>query len=118
MIKKYFNRFPHALRGLYYALRYDFGFRTQVYLVVAVTMLVSIIFCPLTSTELIFLAFAAALICITELQNSALETALDRLHPELHDAIKHSKDMASASVLVAGLCLLGVVIFIGYHHVF
>ena len=113
MIKRYFNRFPHAVRGITYALKNDFGFRSQVYLGGLVTILTAYFFFPLSSTEVLFLALAWALILITELQNSAFEIALDRLHPELHNSIKYSKDMAASSVLVAGLFLIIVLTVIG-----
>lgn len=106
MLKKYFYRFPHALHGLIYGYRHDFGVRTQLYLIAAVGLIVSQFFTILSSVELLFILLACVLIIITELQNSALEAALDKLHPELHDAIKHSKDLAAAAVLVAGCFLL------------
>jgi undecaprenol kinase len=38
-----------------------------------------------------------------ELFNTALEHALDHLHPDLHPAIKVSKDCAAGAVLVFSL---------------
>lgn len=106
MFTKYANRFPHALRGITYAAAKDFGFRTQVYGVGAFFIIALYIAAPLSSTEILFSVLAYALILITELQNSALEVALDRLHPQLHDAIGVSKDMAAGAVLIAGFFLL------------
>ena len=114
MFKKYFNRFPHAIRGLGYAVANDFGFRTQIYLGVTIGFLVTIFLVPISSTEFLFILLAAVLVLITELQNSALEAALDQLHPELHDSIKRSKDMAAGAVLIAGLFLLIVLVVIGW----
>jgi undecaprenol kinase len=108
MLIKYLNRFPHALRGICYALKNDFGFRTQVYGIGVVVAFCIYFFSTLSGSELLFLVLAYFLILITELQNSALETALDRLHPELHDNIGKSKDMAAGAVLLAGLFLLFV----------
>lgn len=106
MIKKYLNRFPHALRGIIYALKNDFGFRTQIYGIGLVVTVFIILLNPLSSTELLFVILAYFLILITELQNSALEVALDKLHPELHENIGKSKDMAAGAVLLAGLFLV------------
>jgi diacylglycerol kinase len=58
------------------------------------------------------------LILITELQNSALEYALDHLHPDTHENIGRSKDMAAAAVLLAGLLLLIVLGTITYSRLF
>ncbi|MCA9358809.1 diacylglycerol kinase [Candidatus Kaiserbacteria bacterium] len=109
-MKKYFNRFPHAVRGITYATGNDFGFRTQVYLGLVVAFIVFAIYSPLSLFEFLFILLGWFLILITELQNSALEIALDQLHPELHDSIGRSKDMAAGAVLLAGLFLTIVLI--------
>lgn len=114
MLKKYFNRFPHAFRGLFYAAIHDFGYRTQLYLGVAIGVGIFTFYNPITRFEFLFILLAYFLILITELQNSALEAALDRLHPELHDDIKISKDMAAGAVLTAAVFLLIVLTVIGY----
>jgi diacylglycerol kinase len=110
MITRYLKRFPHALRGLLFALRHDFGFRTQVYGIGLVVALVLYILAPLSSIEALLLLLAYCLILITELQNSALEIALDKLHPELHSAIGKSKDLAAGAVLLAGIFLAVVIV--------
>lgn len=117
MIKKYFNRFPHAIRGIVYAATSDFGYRTQLYLGAGISIIVAVTFESLTSFEFLFLALAWTLILITELQNSALEAALNRLHSELHEDIKHSKDMAAGAVLTAGLFLIIVLVTLGYNRI-
>jgi diacylglycerol kinase len=73
---------------------------------------------PLTQTEILFLALSYALILITELQNTSFEKALDKLHPELHDDIGASKDIAAAAVLTAGLFALCVVLVISAERFF
>ena len=114
MLKKFARRFYHARHGLYYALTHDESFRQQILLgLVVITLLISLLF-PLTVHDALFLFLAWFMIMITELQNSAIEAALDRLHPELHDSIKQSKDMAAGAVLLAGLFLLLVVGTITY----
>lgn len=47
------------------------------------------------------------LVLAAELFNTALERALDHLHPEIHPAIKISKDCAAAAVLVFSLTAAG-----------
>jgi len=106
MLKRYVIRFPQAWRGITYAATKDFGFRTQVYGIGFFVVVILFVTQPFTSTEFLFLVLAYLLIMITELQNSALEVALDQLHPELHDAIGVSKDMAAGAVLLAGTFLM------------
>lgn len=108
-MKKMLVRYSHPIRGILYALRNDRSYRTQVYSIGLVVIAIFMYFEPLAFWEILFVLLAYALILITELQNSALEAALDRLHPELHDMIGKSKDMAAGAVLTAGLFLLIVV---------
>jgi diacylglycerol kinase len=63
--------------------------------------LVWLVFSPLAAWEWLFIGLCWILILITELQNSALEEALNRIHPELHENIGRSKDMAAGAVLLA-----------------
>lgn len=110
MIRRTLRRFPHAIRGFSYALTSDFSFRTQFYGGGIVVGLLLWLLPTVTGAELLFLFFGWSLLLITELQNSAMEAALDKLHPELHDAIKQSKDMAASSVLVAGFLFALIVV--------
>lgn len=97
------KKFIAALAGIWYALTSDRGFRTQA--TVGLSGLAAVIYFgwPIRNGELAMMTVAAVLVLVTELQNSALERALDRLHPDVHDDIKHSKDMAAGAVLIAAL---------------
>lgn len=101
-------RIGYALQGLTYGIRYDSG--VQINLVIGVVLIIfGYLLWPLSHVELLFLGLGFSILFITELQNSALEHALDRVHPEFHEEIKQSKDMAAASVLVAAI-FIGIVI--------
>ena len=49
------------------------------------------------------IALSIGLVLALELINGALEYLIDRVHPEIHDSIKHAKDAAAGAVLVASL---------------
>lgn len=49
------------------------------------------------------MALTMALVLATELLNTALEALCDHLHPQRHEAIKLTKDIAAAAVLVSSL---------------
>jgi diacylglycerol kinase len=108
ILTKNLNRFKHAVAGILYALRTDYSYRTQAWTILVVITITIFFLQPLTQTEILFLGLAYALILITELQNSSFESALDHLHPELHDKIGRSKDMAAGAVFSAGLFLVFV----------
>ncbi|MFN3692640.1 MAG: diacylglycerol kinase [Candidatus Paceibacteria bacterium] len=116
-VEKQRRRLGFALRGIHYALRTDKNFRLQWYGVGSVIAFAIIMLTPISATELLFLVLAYFLILITELQNSALEYALDHLHPETHDNIGRSKDMAAGAVFLAGLFLTIVIATLLYPRV-
>jgi diacylglycerol kinase len=105
------RRFGYALKGYCSAFRSDRNFRLQVYASLFYVVFAWLVW-PLSQTEMLFLALSYTLIFVTELQNTSFEKALDRLHPELHDEIGASKDIAAAAVLTTGLFALLVVLII------
>ena len=111
------NRFTNAFRGIHSALRTDLNFQIQLFLGPLVIVVVWLFLKPLREIEILILLLSWVLILITELQNSAFERALDRLHPELHDTIGASKDMAAGAVLIAAFFALGVVVWIVLPHI-
>lgn len=108
MISWFLRRFTAAFGGLWYALRYDHSFRWQLLGIPVVLVFVVMYLWPLSEVEMLFLGLAYVLIVITELQNSAHEEALDKLHPHHDFQIGRSKDMAAGAVLSAGFFLVFV----------
>lgn len=58
--------------------------------------------------EVAMLAGAVLIVLITELLNTGIESAIDRIGPELHELSKRAKDMGSAAVLLSLLLCSGV----------
>jgi diacylglycerol kinase (ATP) len=58
--------------------------------------------------EVAVLVTVVVLVLITELLNTGIETAIDRIGPEWHDLSKRAKDMGSAAVLLSLLLCAGV----------
>lgn len=112
IINKNINRFKYAIAGILFALRTDYSYRTQAWSVLFVITIAIYFSKPLTQVEILFLGLAYTLILITELQNSTFEAALDHMHPEMHDNIGRSKDMAAGAVFSAGLFLVFVLVVI------
>jgi len=108
------KRFKYAFTGIFHALKTDSSYRTQTIGGALAIGIFSYLFWPLSEIEMLFLGLAWVLILITELQNSSFETALDHLHPELHDNIGNSKNMAAGAVLTAGFFLLFVILVIAF----
>ncbi len=112
-MKYWVTRFSHPLRGLVYAVRHDVAIQIDLALGIIGIPGVYFLFGPLSSREVLLLVFCWFFVVITELQNTSIEIALDQVHPERHEAIGRSKDLASAAVVGAaffGLISLIVVL--------
>ncbi len=110
-VHKYLIRLKNALIGVFFAVRTDMSFRLQVVLGILFSIFGYLVR-PLSDFEMFSLVLSWVLILITELQNTSFETALDRLHPEMHDSIGKSKDMAAGAVLLAAFFALFVIVHI------
>src|SRR3989344_5426486 len=98
-MRYWMDRLSNPLRGLKYAFMHDFAvrFETLVFGVIGIPT-VYFLFGPFSARELLLLIFCWFFIVVTEIQNSAIEIALTKLHPEHDEAIGRSKDLASAAV--------------------
>ncbi len=108
-MKKLSNKLIHPLRGLCLCLRKDRGVQFQLLFLVITLPILLYLFRPLLPLEVALLLLGYGLLFITELQNSALEKALDHLHPELHQNIRDSKDIAASSVLLSLVVFVSLV---------
>ena len=63
-------------------------------------------------SELFLLLFCWFFVVVTELQNSAIEVALTKMHPEHSEEIGRSKDLAAAAVVWAALFGLVCLVFV------
>ena len=107
--RKGFNRVWHALGYSLAGLRagwQETAFRQEA---IASAVLVPTAFWLSQSwVEAVLLAGSAVLVMITELLNTGIETAIDRIGPEWHDLSKRAKDMGSAAVLLSLLLCAGI----------
>ncbi len=88
-----------SLAGFRAAFRDETAFRQEVYL--------SIVLVPLAfwlgknAIEWVFLVGSLVLVLITELLNTAVEAAVDRIGEEAHALSKKAKDVGSAAVMLS-----------------
>ena len=104
------QRAGFALQGIVCAWRSEASFRQQTF--AALGVLLVLIWRQPAVIWWALLLMNCGLVLATELFNTALENALDHLHPEQHAAIRIAKDCAAGAVLV--LSLTGVCVFIAF----
>lgn len=113
-MKKIFRSTRFAGKGLYHAYRSDKSFRMEINYGLPAYLVLGWYLYPFQAWELLLYIFSYFLILIIELVNTAFEKMLDRLHPEEHELIGKSKDIASAAVLAAFMFAVIVVAVLIY----
>ncbi len=100
-----------AWRGIIVATKRERSFRTQLLTTAAVLLL--LLSARPTGLWWAVMALTVGLVLVSELINSALETLIDRIHPDQHPEIGAAKDIAAGAVLVSSLIAVVVgVIFV------
>jgi diacylglycerol kinase (ATP) len=100
-LRKIIASVGYSLKGLRHAYRDDQSFRMEVQWGLPIYLVLAYFLFPFQAWEIIVFAFSYLLILTVELINTAFETMLDKLHPEQHEEIGKSKDIASAAVFLA-----------------
>lgn len=110
--RKIFKSVRYASRGVVHAYRIDESIRLEVNWGVPAYIAVGYVLWPMTPVEMILFVSSYIFILIVELINTSMEHMLSRVHPEEHEIIGRSKDIASASVLMAFVVAVIVVVML------
>jgi undecaprenol kinase len=103
------QRFGFAWAGIVATWRNERSFRVQTCFAIALPAVLLLLRPPALWWALCLIA--AVLVLAAELFNTALESLIDHLHPEIHPAIKTAKDCAAGAVLLlsAGALVVGII---------
>lgn len=104
--------FLYAGEGLKTALKQEPNLR--VHIAIAIIVLFLAILLGFNVFEWLLLLFAISLVIILELVNTAIESLVDIVSPEVKDKAKIAKDVSAASVFVAALVsiMVGIILFL------
>jgi len=95
----------YSTQGVKAAWQHESAFRQE--LTSGIVLLPLAYWLAETWLQLLLMIWACALVLITELLNSAIETVLDRVSVEQHTLAGRAKDIASAAVALAIFLVLG-----------
>lgn len=104
--QSFLSRLRFASAGILGALATERSMR--VHLIAMILAVGALFFLRVEPLWWALLALAGGAVIATELVNTALETLVDHLHPDLHPKIRVVKDCAAGAVLIAALAALGV----------
>ncbi|MBR7796995.1 diacylglycerol kinase [Agaribacter marinus] len=98
--------FSYAWNGIMHVIKHERNFR--LHLVSASLVIVAGFICRLSSFEWMFILLAIGLVLTAELINSAMESMMDYLKPDIHPIAKQIKDMAAGAVLISAITAAGI----------
>ncbi len=93
------NATKYSADGIRTAFRNEEAFRQES--LAAILLIPLAFFLPTELSLKLWCAFSVVFLLVTELLNSGLEAAIDRIGPEIHPLSKYAKDAGSAAVLFA-----------------
>lgn len=105
---RFTTRLGFAWAGLRTAWRQEKSLRTHALATVGVVLALLLTRAPALWWAV--MALTIALVVAAELLNTAIEALADHLHPQWHEAIKRTKDVAAAAVLVTSVGALAVAV--------
>ncbi len=114
-MKYWLTRLSHPFRGLLYAVRHDEAIQIEIALA-AVGLPIVYYYFHATAVELLLLLFCWFFVIVTELQNSAIEIALTKIHPGHDASIGRSKDLAAAAVVWAAVFGFVCLVYVIFNH--
>lgn len=105
-VYRIFKATGYSMQGLKAAWKFEAAIRQE--------LLLLLIFIPFallsdcSAVEKSLLIISLALVLIVELLNSAIEAAVDRIGPELHELSGRAKDIGSAAVFITLIMMTSV----------
>jgi diacylglycerol kinase (ATP) len=99
----------NSFEGILYVFRHEPNFRWRLAFSGAAIALG--IYLEISYVEMLILLVSIAMMLMAEIANTALEEVCDILEPEFNLRIKAIKDMLSATVFIAALPALGILLF-------
>lgn len=111
-IRRFVNSITNSLAGLKYA--YTNEQSLLIHIILCIVVVFAGIYFKISGMQWVIVLFAAAIIVVAELLNTAIEATVDLITEEFHPLAKVAKDCASAAVffisIVAGCVWLYVFI--------
>jgi diacylglycerol kinase (ATP) len=96
----------YAFEGVVHVVRTERNM--QIHIVATVVVLLGALWVGVTREELLALIFAATLVIVAEMFNTAVEAAIDVATSSFDPRAKIAKDVAAGAVLITAVCALAV----------
>jgi diacylglycerol kinase (ATP) len=103
-LKRIYNAFFHTIAGFVAAWKNEEAFQQEV--MISVVLIPTAFWVGDDITHISLLLFTVFAVLVTELLNTGIENAIDRISDEHHELSKRAKDVGSAAVFVSFTALI------------
>jgi diacylglycerol kinase len=112
IIAKYRKKFKYAIQGLLVVIKTEDSMK--IHMAAAFLVIVLGLYCRLPAWKWAVLFLTIAIVVISEMFNTAVETMINLYQESYHPLAKLAKDIAAGAVLVAAIAsvIAGVVVFL------
>jgi diacylglycerol kinase (ATP) len=98
-LRRIYNAFFHTIAGFVVAWKNEEAFQQEV--IIAVVLIPAAFWIGESITHISILLFTVFVVLVTELLNTGIENAIDRISDEHHELSKRAKDVGSAAVFIS-----------------
>ncbi|GAA4319895.1 diacylglycerol kinase family protein [Mucilaginibacter gynuensis] len=111
-MKKVIRSFGYAFKGIGYAFKTQLNFR--IHSVATLIAAAMGFWLRISTAEWLWIILCIAIVLLTELLNTAIETLTDLVSPQYNEKAGHVKDVSAAAVVVSAVfaLIVGMMIFL------
>jgi diacylglycerol kinase (ATP) len=111
-MKKLIRSFGYAFKGVAYATTTQLNFR--IHLAATVLAILAGYLLHISTNEWLWVALSIALVLVTEIFNTMIESLTDLVSPGYNEKAGHIKDMSAGAVVIAALFafITAIIIFL------
>lgn len=113
--KRFWKSFGYAAQGILLAFRNELNMRVHCGVAVFVVLLAA--WFRVSAADWLILLLAITLVLGAELINTAIESVVDLVSPDIHPLAKAAKDTAAGAVLLAAVFAVISGVYVFYHPV-
>jgi len=114
--KNFWDALKKAVSGIWYGIKTQRNIKIQI--VVSTIVIIAGLLLKLNITEFIFITIAIMIVFITEMINTAIETAVNLCTDKYHDLAKIAKDVAAGAVVLAAINAIIIAVLILVSKIF
>ena len=117
-LKTRINSFGFAINGIFLLFRTEI--HARIHLLATIFVIILGFFLKISGTDWCIIALTCSAVISAEAFNTAIETMVNLISPDIHPLAGRAKDIAAGAVLIMsiGALIVGIIIFVPYFFLY